>query len=267
MRRIGICLCSAGLALMLAGCATLPAAVRLHNAVQPAAVALEPQAEATPAPTPTPTPTPTPVPELEFESVELVMQNPELPNGCEVTSLSMVLTAAGYPVDKVELYEEFLPAEEFTYSGDYRYGPSPEDAYVGDAASATGGWYCFEQPILTAGNAWIEYCGGGAEMVQLTGLSQDDLDELLADHTPVVAWVTREYGEPYLAWDFSWVVPTGEEYVPYNNLHCVAVAGIYGDEYLVADPLEGWNMVDRDTFWSSFDAMGRRAVTVVATAE
>ena len=42
MRRIGICLCSAGLALMLAGCATLPAAVRLHNAVQPAAVALEP---------------------------------------------------------------------------------------------------------------------------------------------------------------------------------------------------------------------------------
>lgn len=59
------------------------------------------------------------------------MQNPELPNGCEVTSLSMVLTAAGYPVDKVELYEEFLPAEEFTYSGDYRYGPSPEEAYVG----------------------------------------------------------------------------------------------------------------------------------------
>lgn len=200
-----------------------------------------------------------PVPE-----VELQLQNPELPNGCEVTSLAMVLTAAGYPADKVELCETCLPMVDFTYSddGQWRYGPSPEEAFAGIASSASGGWYCFEQPILDAGNTWIAANGGGAQMAQLSGLSQAELDALLAGGTPVVAWVTQGYQAPYRTSTFSWLLPSGEEYVPYNNLHCVTVADIYGDQYLVANPLQGWEMVDRDEFWSSFESMGCRAVTV-----
>lgn len=39
---------------------------------------------------------------------EVTLQNPELPNGCEVTSLSMLLAAFGLPIDKVELYERYM---------------------------------------------------------------------------------------------------------------------------------------------------------------
>ena len=39
--------------------------------------------------------------ELKFAPVELILQNPELPNGCEVTSLAMLLTSAGFPVDHI----------------------------------------------------------------------------------------------------------------------------------------------------------------------
>lgn len=36
-----------------------------------------------------------------------------------------------------------------------------------------------------------------------------------------------------------------------------------GEEgYLTANPLTGWQWVDEDQFWSAFDAMGRRAVTL-----
>ena len=248
---------------MMTGCLTLPAAEMLLATAETAAASASVPAAESAAPTAQPTPSPTPEPRT-FENVTLVMQTPELPNGCEVTSLAMVLTAAGYPADKVELCETCLPMVDFTYSddGQWRYGPSPEEAFAGIASSASGGWYCFEQPILDAGNTWIAANGGGAQMAQLSGLSQAELDALLAGGTPVVAWVTQGYQAPYRTSTFSWLLPSGEEYVPYNNLHCVTVADIYGDQYLVANPLQGWEMVDRDEFWSSFESMGCRAVTV-----
>lgn len=103
--------------------------------------------------------------ELKFAPVELILQNPELPNGCEVTSLAMLLTSAGFPVDHVKLYQQYLPTKEFTYSKNQRLGPSPNEFYVGDASSRTGGWYCFESPIIEAGNAWIQANGGGRQDV------------------------------------------------------------------------------------------------------
>lgn len=198
---------------------------------------------------------------LSFGEIQLQLQNPELPNGCEVTSLSMVLTAAGYPVDKLELYE-YLAREGFSYSRSARLGPDPNVAFAGDAASASGGWYCLEGPILEAGDAWIAAMGGGAQMEDFTGIDQDGLDTLLEQDTPLVAWVTQEYALPTYANYFTWTLPDGTQYVPYDNLHCVVLAGIDGDAYQIADPIRGWQTVDRDAFWESFDAMGRRAVTV-----
>lgn len=200
-----------------------------------------------------------------FAPVELQLQNPELPNGCEVTSLSMVLTAAGYPVDKLELYE-YLPREEFSYSGNARLGPDPNTAFAGDAASASGGWYCLEGPILEAGNTWIAAMGGGAQMEDFTGIEQEGLDTLLEQGTPLVVWATQEYAPPAYAEYFPWTLPDGSTYIPYDNLHCVVLAGIDGDAYQIADPIRGWQEVDRDTFWESFDAMGRRAVTLRGNA-
>ena len=75
--------------------------------------------------------------------VTLQLQEPQLPNGCEVTSLPMVLGWAGYPVDKLELYEGYLPRQDFTETPEgWKVGGNPEDVYVGDAASKLGGWYC-----------------------------------------------------------------------------------------------------------------------------
>mgnify|MGYP005780829123 FL=1 len=198
----------------------------------------------------------------EFSPVELLLQNPELPNGCEVTSLAMLLTSAGFPADKVELYEECLPTRDFTYSGNQRFGPSPEEAYAGDASSSTGGWYCLEGPIIEAGNAWIEEHGGGGRMLSLTGISQSQLDRYAQDGTPVAVWVTIDYEPPVYADSFSWILPNGELYIPYDNLHCVVLAGEENGQYRIADPINGWQLVDKDAFWNSFDAMGRRAVTV-----
>ena len=73
-----------------------------------------------------------------FSPVDIILQNPALPNGCEVTSLAMALTAAGYPIDHVSLYENYLPRQAMMTVEGERYSVSPEQYYVGDAAQAPG---------------------------------------------------------------------------------------------------------------------------------
>lgn len=200
--------------------------------------------------------------ELEFAPVELVLQNPELPNGCEVTSLAMLLSAAGFPVDHVELYEKCLPTESFTYSKNQRFGPSPEECYIGDASNRTGGWYCFEGPLITAGNDWIRQNDGSTSMQLVSGMTRDDLEQYAQDKNPVIVWVTIGYAQPRYADYFSWIQPNGEQYIPYDNLHCVVLTGEENGQYRIADPIYGWQTVPKDVFWNSFDSMGRRAVTI-----
>lgn len=99
-------------------------------------------------------------------------------------------------------------------------------------------------------------------MVNLTGLEQSQLKALLEEGTPLVVWITQEYEEPAYRESFTWTLPDSTQYIPYDNLHCVVVVGTEGDAYRVADPIRGWQSVDQEVFWKSFDGMGRRAVTV-----
>ena len=203
-------------------------------------------------------------PQLLGDDLELQWQNPELPNGCEATSLAMALTAAGYPADKYDLAFGVLPREEFWYDDQgSRHGPDPSQAYAGDPSSASGGWYCLEGPVAQAANDWLVSAGGDASAEIVTGLDRQALERLLQDGTPVVVWVTRDYGPVRYADRFSWILPDGSDYVPYDNLHCVLLTGLETDgSYRVADPLEGWQTVDAGTFWEGFEALGCRAVVI-----
>lgn len=203
-----------------------------------------------------------PEPQQAFSPVKLILQNPELPNGCEVTCLAMLLSAAGFPIGHVDLYRNYLPTDGFSHFSGQRFGPSPEEVYVGDASSRDGGWYCFENPLVEAGNAWIQQNDGGSRMKVISGISQEDLEQYTQNGIPVITWVTLGYGRPDYANNFSWNLPSGESYVPYSNLHCVLLTGEENDRYRIADPINGMQLVSKEVFWNSFDAMGRRAVTM-----
>lgn len=197
----------------------------------------------------------------QYQPVEVIYQDPELPNGCEVTSLAMVLASAGCPADKVTLYLDYLPKSDFSLIDGQRYGPSPEKWYVGDAADLTDGWYCFEGPVIQAANGWLEGRGSNLRAQSVTGLSRTELDRCARDGIPLVVWVTLDYAAPRYS-DFFWTLEDGTEYHPYSNLHCVVLAGAEGGQYRIADPINGMTVIDKDTFWDSFSAMGCRAVVV-----
>lgn len=196
-----------------------------------------------------------------YDPVKLILQNPELPNGCETASLAMILGSVGQPIDMVELYRDYLPKGDFRTDSGVRYGPDPEQYFVGDAASRTGGWYCFEGPIVQAANDWLEVQGSILRARAVTGLSREELDEYARLAVPAAVWVTLGYAAPQYS-SYTWLLEDGTEYYPYRNLHCVVLAGTEGDGYRIADPINGFQTVDCDTFWASFFAMDSRAVII-----
>lgn len=195
-------------------------------------------------------------------TITLQLQQPGLPNGCEAASAAMLLGWAGAPVPMEELFYDYFPRRGFSYMGGDRFGPDPEECYVGDAGSETGGWYCFEGPAAAGMNAFLDEMGSPRTALALRGMSQEQLAGYLDAGIPLAAWVTQEYRAPETS-SFTWVLPDGSRCTPYGNLHCVVLAGREPDgSYRVADPLRGWQTVDPAVFWQSFEAMGGRAVAV-----
>ena len=77
-----------------------------------------------------------------------------------------------------------------------------------------------------------------------------------------LVWVTVGYEEPRYS-EKTWSIEkTGELYTPYANLHCVVLAGMENESCTAVDPLRGTTAVSWQTFWSSFAAMGSRAVVM-----
>lgn len=195
-------------------------------------------------------------------TVTLIYQKPELPNGCEITSLAMLLAWAGYPIDKVELSNNYLPMQEFSQSNGARLGPDPNQAFVGDPSSPNG-WYCFEGPILEAANTYLFDQRSRFRAFLLSGLTQEELERCLDDGIPLAVWVTLRYAAPRYSSSFRWYLPDGTRYTPYVNLHCVVLSGWNGENYQIADPLYGWQTISPGAFWNIFSAMGYRAVAVL----
>ena len=50
--------------------------------------------------------------------VPRILQNPELPNGCEITSLCMLLRYLGFDADKCILADRYLPRTETWWGTD-----------------------------------------------------------------------------------------------------------------------------------------------------
>lgn len=112
-------------------------------------------------------------------NVPLIRQRPELPNGCEITAVTMMVNYAGNPVSKMTLARE-MP----------RHPSNPNLGYLGNPAGY--GITIFPPALM---KLVTRYTGNAKN---LTGLGLDALYYQLDAGHPVVTWNTL-HGFPYHA--------------------------------------------------------------------
>ena len=160
-----------------------------------------------------------------------ILQNPELPNGCEVTSLAIVLNHLGFSISKGALADGFLPQGRIGST-------SPYDAYIGNPRNKDASWYCYSPVIVKCANGYLATQGTDRRAEDLTG---SDFDQLLIEldrGNPVIFWATTYMNSP--SYGSDWVI-NGRHYVRHWNLHCMVLTGYDTEQDLgyVADPLRG----------------------------
>ena len=110
-----------------------------------------------------------------YNDAEVISQLPELPTGCEITAVTMMLRYAGYDVNKVQL-ANIMPRSN---NGDY--------GFVGNPFSPSG-WWIFPTGIAPVVNRFV----GHHEI--MTGASMQRIQDKLKQGHLVVAWVANVNG-------------------------------------------------------------------------
>ena len=185
-------------------------------------------------------------------------QLPELPNGCEATSLSIVLQYYGYAVDKLEISESYLSTKPLARTWHGYYSGDPALAYCGDAEAL--GYYCFAGPLCEAANRYLQEQNSTLRAMDLTGQSTYVLKNLVSGGIPVVFWATLDFAAIEKS-ERTWtILEDGTQYQPYSNLHCLVLYGFDLFYYDVYDPLKGAVRIPRLVFELRFAQMEQRAM-------
>lgn len=192
--------------------------------------------------------------------VPVLLQTPELPNGCEITALTSLLNFYNDGIDKVTLSDQFLSKSPFYKKGDKVYGADPDLAFSGDPKDA-GGWFVYAAPTVKAGQDYLKSISSDLTVTDLTGSDQQQIMDYVMKGIPVAVWATRDLS--MAKYGYGWFLDGTETYFEAaTNLHCMVIYGIVDDKLYVMDPLQGSMIYDRATLFQSYESLGSRAMVV-----
>ena len=162
-----------------------------------------------------------------IDNFPCINQNPDLPTGCEVTALTMMLNYLGFNADKNDLAANYLTKEEFPYA-------NPYTAFVGDPTDESS-FGCYAPVIAECA---IKY---GAKATDISYSSIDTICSYVEQGQPVIIWATM-YMVPTSYGSTVWTDANGETVSWRGSEHCLVMVGFdaAANEVYLADPLTGY---------------------------
>lgn len=191
--------------------------------------------------------------------IPVISQFPELPRGCEVTSLAMLLNHAGVTVDKMTLAKEIKknPATIEKKDGKIYYG-HPNDGFIGDMYSFNNrGLGVYHTPIKELAENYLP-----EKIHDFTGDDFSSIKTHLSNEKPVWVIINTKYNELPDAYFQTWHTTSGVIDITYKE-HSVLVTG-YDEQYIYFnDPFS--NIKNKKApikeFQAGWEQMGRQAIT------
>lgn len=191
--------------------------------------------------------------------VPIISQLPELPRGCEVTSLAMLLAHAGVIIDKMELAAN-IKKDDTPYenkNGNIYYG-HPNNGFIGDMYDRNNpGLGVYHKPVYELAERYLPN-----RMLDLTGEEFFTIEKHLANGFPVWVIINTQYKRLPESAFVTWHTPEGVIDITYHE-HAAVITG-YDEQYVyVNDPLtvEKNKKIPKQAFIEAWVQMGRQAIT------
>jgi uncharacterized protein YvpB len=200
-----------------------------------------------------------PLPTSAFiNNVPLIMQMPELPRGCEVTSLAMLINHMGIAVDKMTLADQIEKNKEpLVIKNGEIFAGDPNDGFIGSMTSFDAfGLGVYHKPIFRLLNQYFP-----SSAVDLTGAELKDLYQFIANGTPVWVIINSQYNELPASEFETWHTPNGAIDITYRE-HSVLITGYDENNIYFNDPLGSASSAPKDEFIKAWEQMGRQAVSI-----
>ncbi|WEG13208.1 C39 family peptidase [Pullulanibacillus sp. KACC 23026] len=186
----------------------------------------------------------------------VISQLPELPRGCEVTSLAMLLNQAGVKVDKMTLAQQIkkVPFHDGSYIG------NPNDGFVGDIYNLkNSGLGVYHGPVADLAKNYL-----GNKVDDMTGQDWSAVEKKLDEGHAVWVIINSTFkklpaDDPY--W-YNWSTREGPLRVTYKE-HSVLVTGYGPDTVFANDPLSGKQneQLNKTDFIAAWKQMGNQAIS------
>ncbi|MED1858611.1 C39 family peptidase [Brevibacillus reuszeri] len=193
-------------------------------------------------------------------------QLPELPRGCEVTTLAMLLGVNGFSVDKMVLAREIVrDPTPLSYDSEQnmRWG-NPYKGFVGDMYDAKKpGFGVFHKPIEELARKYA-----GQQVMNLTDLDFSDITSIVGQGIPVWVIVTSTFAQDNSR-SVKWLTADGPIQTTRNE-HSVLLTGFDGTYVYFHDPLRQAGKGSRravSTFEQGWNQMGKQAITIILQNE
>jgi len=189
----------------------------------------------------------------------VINQLPELPRGCEVTSLAMLLQSANVSVDKMTLASEIKKdTTSYKVSDGKIYFGHPNDGFVGNMYTKDQpGLGVYHKPIKELAEKYLP-----GHIKDLTGSAFNELKIHLSDKRPIWVITNTTYKKLPSNQFQTWHTPSGVIDITYKE-HSVLLTGFDEKYVYFNDPLTGEKnkkapIVDFEQSWVQ---MGSQAIT------
>jgi uncharacterized protein YvpB len=186
-----------------------------------------------------------------------ISQYPELPSGCEITALTMLLQFYGIKKNKMELLPEMkydTTPVKLDNNKKIVYWGNPNLGFVGDLKEYAKGFGIYHTALIELLKKYVPTA------LDLTGKPFEALEDKVAEGIPVEVWTTIKFQESveWIEWDTS-IGPIRTTFLE----HAVLLVGYDKDNVYVNDPLTGSSQVkvNKALFIRTWELMEKQAIS------